>query len=114
MKKTILVLSALCSLSACAQLTTPTPAPGKKTIATSKAAPGGTVNIDGEAITVYHQTGDTWSASGGDNKDPERYIIYRKERAIELKSGCRIDRRLSDKKDKVLYVKVKCGGSGRA
>ncbi len=118
MKKTALLLTALALLSACDQIK-PTTGPAPKAAVTEKTGSkdsggGGTVNIDGERITVYRQSADTWSAAGGDNGDPERYIIYRKERAIELKSGCRIARRLSSgKKNVALYAEVKCGG-GRA
>jgi hypothetical protein len=76
----------------------------------SNQARRGTVNIDGEPITVFRQEGAKWAAYGGEGtSDPARYIVYRKERAIELKSGCRIDRRLSGLADHILVASVKCG-----
>ncbi len=76
----------------------------------SNAVKKGGVNIDGEYITVFKQEDNKWAAYGGENsKDPKRYITYRKERAIELKSGCRIDKRLSGVLDHILIAHVKCG-----
>lgn len=77
----------------------------------NQAKVGSSVNIDGERISVFRQDGAKWAAYGGDSsKDPARYIAYRKERAIELKSGCRIDKRVSGKADHILVATVKCGG----
>lgn len=76
----------------------------------NQAKAGSSVNIDGERISVFRQDGAKWAAFGGEgSKDPLRYIAYRKERAIELKSGCRIDKRLSGKADHILVASVKCG-----
>jgi hypothetical protein len=74
----------------------------------SNTAKRGAVNIDGESITVFKQDGQKWAAYGGENNDPRRYITYRKERAIELKSGCRIDKRVSSPLDHILVASVKC------
>ena len=77
----------------------------------SNTAKRGAVNIDGEYITVFRQEGAKWAAYGGEgSKDPKRYITYRKERAIELKSGCRIDKRISKPNDHILVASVKCKG----
>lgn len=76
----------------------------------SNTAKRGSVNIDGQHITVFRQDGAKWAAYGGDGSgDPKRYVIYRKERAIELKSHCRIDKRLSGAGDHILVATVKCG-----
>lgn len=75
----------------------------------SNQAKRGGVNIDGHFITVFKQDDGKWAAYGGDDsKDPVRYIRYRKERAIELKSGCRIEKRLSGARDHILIASVKC------
>ncbi len=103
MKKQFILLSVLTILAACDKPAVP--------VDLSNQAKVGGVNIDGEHISVYRQDGNKWAAYGGENGDPERYILYRKERAIELKSGCRIDKRLSDKKDRILVATVTCGST---
>ena len=112
MKKITLLLATLAMLSACDEFTPATSgkAASAKPSASSKTSSidSGTVNIDGERITVYRQEGTKWAAYGGENGDPQRYITYRKERAIELKSGCHIDKRLTDAKAKILIATVKC------
>lgn len=73
------------------------------------AAWAGSVNIDGIPIQVSREDGGKWSASGGDDVgDQQRYVTYRKERAIELSSGCRIEKRLSQPKERTLVAAVKC------
>ncbi len=75
----------------------------------SNTARRGSINIDGEMITVFKQADGKWAAYGGEgSSDPQRYITYRKERAIELKSHCRIDKRISKATDHILVASVKC------
>jgi hypothetical protein len=101
MKFRILLVASLVLLAACDQKNLP--------VDLSNKAKRGSVNIDGEQITVFKQDTGKWAAYGGEkSKDPKRYIIYRKERAIELKSGCRIDKRLSGKDDHILVASVRC------
>lgn len=100
MKKIILLAALALAITACEK---------NVPVDLSNTAKRGSVNIDGERITVFKQDDGKWAAFGGDgSKDPERYITYRKERAIELKSGCRIDKRVSGKADHILVASVKC------
>lgn len=101
MKHALLVAAALFALAAC-EKNTPVDL-------SNQAKVGSSVNIDGERISVFRQDGGKWAAYGGEgSKDPKRYITYRKERAIELKSGCRIDKRVSGALDHILVATVKC------
>lgn len=101
MKRMTLMLVALAALAACEK---------NVPVDLSNAAKRGAVNIDGEYITVFKQPDGKWAAYGGEgSKDPQRYITYRKERAIELKSHCRIDKRVSGALDHILVATVKCG-----
>lgn len=100
MKKLLMLTATILALAACEK---------NPPVDLSNTAKRGSVNIDGERITVFRQEGTKWAAFGGENSnDPKRYITYRKERAIELKSGCRIDRRVSGSADHILVATVKC------
>ena len=102
MKKIIMMAAVLTALAACEK--------NLPVDLSDQAKVGSSVNIDGERISVFRQDDGKWAAFGGDNsKDPKRYIAYRKERAIELKSGCRIGKRVSGKADHILVATVKCG-----
>lgn len=100
MKKILTLTAMLLALAACEK--------NLPVDLSSRASRGG-VNIDGVRITVFKQPDGTWAAYGGDDsKDPANYVRYRKSRAIELKSGCRIDKRLSGKADHIYIARVKC------
>ncbi len=102
MKRYLTIAAAILALTACEK--------NVPVDLSNQAKVGSSVNIDGERISVFRQSGAEWAAYGGDDsKDPKRFINYRKERAIELKSGCRIDKRVSGKADHILVATVKCG-----
>lgn len=100
MKRALSLFLALTLLAACDGMKPP--------VDLSNTAKRGAINIDGEMITVFKQDDGKWAAYGGENGDPQRYITYRKERAIELKSGCRIDKRISKATARIVIASVKC------
>lgn len=98
--KKLLVLIAVLGLAACAK---------HLPVDLSNQAKRGTVNIDGQQITVFKQDANKWAAFGGEESgDPRTYVRYRQSRAIELKSGCRVDKRLSGLRDHIYIASVKC------
>lgn len=66
-----------------------------------------TVNVDDIPISVVPQAGQSWVASGGEHVK-DGFIAYRQQRAIEVASGCRIARVVSQKGEPLLRATVKC------
>lgn len=67
------------------------------------------VNIDGHTIYVVPQSGNLWAASGGEDGKDGQWIQYRQERAIELHTKCRIQKRVSKPGEPILKTTVnKC------
>ena len=69
-----------------------------------------TVTMDeGYRVGVVPQVGNVWVASGGmkgKEKDSDTWVEYRRKRAIEIASGCRIHRVLSRKGEPLLKASV--------
>ncbi len=74
-----------------------------------------TVTIDGEyKVGVVPQGGNVWVASGGmkgKEKHSDHWVKYRRERAIEIASGCRIAKVTSKAGEPLLRATVNCGGA---
>ncbi len=73
------------------------------------------VTIDDEYVVgVVPQGGNTWVASGGmkgREKHSDTWVEYRRKRAIEIASGCRIGRVTSKKGEPLLRATVQCAGA---
>lgn len=76
-----------------------------------------TVTIDGEyKVGVVPQGGNSWVASGGmkgKEKHSDTWVEYRRKRAIEIASGCRIAKVTSKKGEPLLRATVTCPGASR-
>ena len=67
-----------------------------------------TVNIDEASITVLQDGYGEYVAWGGPALKEKSYPAYRQQRAIEVASGCRIDKVMSKKPGEVLRARVDC------
>lgn len=65
------------------------------------------VNVDDHDVRVLGQGFGTWVAWGGE-EDQDGFVQYRQKRAIELVSGCRVDKVLSKPSDDVLMATTNC------
>lgn len=106
MQKTLYLLAPILFLAACDQQIASSVAnhPMEKTIKMD----------DGYKVGVVPQGGNIWVASGGmkgKETHGDTWVQYRRERAIEIGSGCRIAKVLSKKDEPLMRARVNCGNS---
>lgn len=69
---------------------------------------------DGYKVGVVPQGNDQWVASGGKKRKEnhgDTWVQYRRERAIEIASGCRVQKVLSKPDEPLLRAKVSCAAA---
>lgn len=76
---------------------------------------GRTIKMDdGYKVGVVPQGNNEWVASGGKKRREnhgDTWVQYRRERAIEIASGCRVQKVLSKPDEPLLRAKVTCAAA---